>query len=172
LVFEGKYREADQLVNQKMIAKPRGQMPYQTVGDLMLSFPEVNSVADYSRDLNLDTAITRVIYSAGGVKFAREIFASPVDQVIVMRIIADKPGQVVFSASFNTPQQASTTSDGPDTLVLSGVNGKADGIAGALKFQAHVKVIASGGNTSVGSDRISVTNADSVMLLIAAATSY
>ena len=57
LVFEGKYREADQLVNRKMIAKPRGQMPYQTVGDLLLSFPEVNSVADYRRDLNLDTAI-------------------------------------------------------------------------------------------------------------------
>jgi len=92
LVFEGKYREADQLVNQKMIAKPRGQMPYQTVGDLMLSFPEVSSVADYRRDLNLDTAITRVTYSTGGVKFTREIFASPVDQVIVLRITADKPG--------------------------------------------------------------------------------
>jgi alpha-L-fucosidase 2 len=172
LVFEGKYREADQLVNQKMIAKPRGQMPYQTVGDLMLSFPEVNSVADYRRDLNLDTAITRVIYSTGGVKFTREIFASPMDQVIVLRITADKPGQVAFAASFNTPQQASTTNDGPDTLVLSGVNGKADGIAGALKFQARVKVLAPGGNTSAGSDQISVTNADSAMLLIAAATSY
>jgi alpha-L-fucosidase 2 len=69
LVFEGKYREADQLVNQKMIAKPRGQMPYQTVGDLLLNFPAVNSVADYRRDLNLDTAISRVSYSTGSVKF-------------------------------------------------------------------------------------------------------
>ena len=128
LVFEGKYREADQLVNQKMIAKPRGQMPYQTVGDLLLSFPEVNSVADYRRDLNLDTAISRVSYSTGGVKFTREVFASPVDQVIVVRLTADKPGRIAFSAGFRTPQQASATSDGPDTLVLSGVNGAADGI--------------------------------------------
>jgi alpha-L-fucosidase 2 len=172
LVFEGKYQEADRLVDEKMIAKPRGQMPYQTVGDLLLNFAEVDSVADYRRDLNLDTAITRVNYTAGGVKFAREIFASPVDQVIVMRITADKPGQVTFSAGFRTPQKASVTHDGQDTLVLTGVNGKADGIDGALKFQARVKAIASGGKTSAGEDQLSVTNADSVMLLIAAATSY
>ena len=172
LVFEGKYREADHLVNEKMIAKPRGQMPYQTVGDLLLNFPEANSVADYRRDLNLDTAITRVSYSAAGVKYTRELFASPVDQVIVMRISADKPGQVSFSASFHTPQRASTTNEGLDTLMLNGVNGAADGIEGALKFQARAKVIASGGETSAADGRIVVTNADSVVLLIAAATSY
>jgi alpha-L-fucosidase 2 len=172
LVFAGKYREADRLVDQKMIAKPRGQMPYQTVGDLLLNFAEVDSVADYRRDLNLDTAITRVNYTAGGVKFAREVFASPVDQVIVMRITADKPGQVTFSAGFQTPQKASVTHGAQDTLVLTGVNGKAEGIDGALKFQARVKAIASGGQTSADEDQLSVTNADSVVLLIAAATSY
>jgi alpha-L-fucosidase 2 len=172
LVFEGKYREADRVVNSKMIARPRGQMPYQTVGDLLLNFAEVNSVADYRRDLNLDTAITRVHYTAGGVKFTREIFASPVDQVIVMRITTDKPGQVSFSAGMKTPQKAAVTVESPDTLVLTGVNGKADGIDGALKFQARVKVIASSGKTSADENQLSVTNADSIMLLIAAATSY
>ena len=103
LVFAGKYREADHLVNEKMIAKPRGQMPYQTVGDLLLNFPEANAVADYRRDLDLDTAITRVSYSVAGMKlYTRELFASAVDQVIVMRISADRPGKVSFAASFKT----------------------------------------------------------------------
>ncbi len=172
LIFEGKYREADRLVNSKMIAKPRGQMPYQTVGDLLLNFAEVNAVADYRRDLNLDTAITRVQYTANGVKFTREVFASPVDQVIVMRLTADKPGQINFSAGMRTPQKASVTNDGSDTLVLSGVNSKADGIEGALKFQARVKAIAAGGKVAGDAEQLSVTNADSVTLLIAAATSY
>ena len=132
----------------------------------------MNSVADYRRDLNLDTAISRVSYSTGGVKFTRELFASPVDQVIVVRLTADKPGRIAFSASFRSPQQASTTNDRPDTLVLNGVNGAADGIAGALKFEARVKVIASGGETSADGDQVSVTNADSAVLLIAASTSY
>src|SRR5436309_5449289 len=52
LVFAGKYSEADRLVNAKMIARPRGQMPYETVGDLVLTFPEVQSVSEYRRDLN------------------------------------------------------------------------------------------------------------------------
>jgi len=172
LVFEGKYREADRLVNEKMIAKPRGQMPYQTVGDLLLDFPEVDSVTNYRRGLNLDTAITSVSYLAGGVRFTREVFASSVDQVIVLHLSADKPGQITFSAGFQTPQKGTVSNDAQDTLVLRGVNGKADGIDGALKFQARVKAIASGGKTLASDDHLSVTNADSVVLLVAAATSY
>ena len=41
-----------------------------------------------------------------------------------------------------------------------------------MKFQARVKVIASGGKLSADADGISVTNANSALLLIAAATSY
>ena len=172
LIFEGKYREADRLVNQKMIARPRGQMPYQTVGDLMLAFPEAKSVSNYRRDLNLDTATAQVSYTTEGVKFTREIFSSPVDQVIVVRLTADKPGQISFSAGLRTPQKATVTVESSDTLVLSGVNGRADGIAGALKFQARVLVRTEGGKTTAGEDRLEVSGANTATLLIAAATSY
>ena len=136
LVFEGKFNEADRLVNSKMIAKPRGQMPYQTVGDILLTLPEVKAVSNYRRDLDLDTGIARVSYIAGGTKFTREIFSSPVDQVIVVRLSADQPGRIAFAAEFKTPQKAASSVEGSDTLVLTGVNGAADGIPGALKFQA------------------------------------
>ena len=172
LVFEGKYREADALVNRKMIAKPRGQMPYQTLGDLLLALPEVRTVANYRRDLDLDTGIARVSYTAEGVKFTREVFASPVDQVIVLRLTADKPGQIAFTAGFKTPQKATNTVEGTDTLVLTGVNGAADGIPGALRFQARLKLIATGGTTTVENNRLSVAGANSALLLISAATSY
>ena len=172
LIFAGKYKEAEELVNQKMIAKPRGQMPYQAVGDLVLNFPEVDSVTDYRRELDLDKAIARVSYSAQGVRFTREVFASPADQVIVMRLTSDHPHRIAFAAGVRTPQQGSVKAELPDTLVLSGVNGDADGIKGALKFQARVRAIASGGSVSTEEATLSVSNADSVMLLIAMATSY
>jgi alpha-L-fucosidase 2 len=172
LVFEGKYREADRLVNQKMIARPRGQMPYQTVGDLILDFPERKSVANYRRELDLDTAIARVTYTHDGVVFTREVFASPVDQVIVVHLTANKPGQITFEASFKTPQKATATVQAPDLLLLTGVNGAADGIAGALKFQARCSVRAEGGKTTATGERLSVTGANSAVLLIVAATSY
>ncbi len=172
LIFAGKYAEADRLIGEKMMAKPLKEMQYQTVGDLLLTFPEQGAVEDYRRDLNLDTAVASVSYTADGVKYTREIFSSPVDQVIVVRLAADKPGKIVFTAGMKTPQRAEVKTESPDTLVLAGVNGSAQGIQGALKFQARVKVSASGGKTVLEKDRIAVSGADSAVLLIAAATSY
>ena len=88
LIFDGKFAEAQKLASQKMMAKPLRQMPYETLGDLLLTFPTNAVVENYRRDLNLDTAVASVSYTANGVYFKREIFSSPVDQVIVVRLTA------------------------------------------------------------------------------------
>jgi alpha-L-fucosidase 2 len=170
LIFDGKYRDAAKLIGEKVMARPLRQMPYQTVGDLTLSFP-VEKAEHYQRDLNLDTAIASVTFEAGGVKSRREVFSSPVDQVIVVRLTADKPGQISFTAGLKSPQR-STVSVAGNTLFLDGVNGDADGIKGALKFQAAVRVLTKGGKTLAGTNTVEVTGADSATLLIAAATSF
>jgi len=179
LIFEGKYQEAHNLIDKRMLARPLRQQPYQTVGDLILTFPNVESVENYRRDLNLDTAVASVTYTANGVKFTREVFSSPVDQVIVIRLTADKPGQISFTAGMRTPQssgllteKAIVTTEAPDILVMNGVNGAYQGIEGALKFQCRVRIMTTGGRTTVDPKQISVANTDSAMLLIAAATSY
>jgi alpha-L-fucosidase 2 len=61
---------------------------------------------------------------------------------------------------------------GTDTLVTAGMGGNSGGIKGQLKYQARVKVLATGGNVTAESAHVSVTNADEVALLITAATSY
>ena len=172
LIFEGKYREAHALIADKMMAKPLRQMPYQTVGDLLLTFPRATSVADYPRDLNLDTAIARVVYRTGGTAFTREVFASPVDQVIVVRLTADRPGQVTFTAAMRTPQKATIEAEAPATLVMRGTGGDAHGVAGALAFQARVRVVPQGGQIGLDGDTLSVNGADSATVFIAAATSF
>jgi alpha-L-fucosidase 2 len=172
LVFDGKYEDAAKLIGEKMMASPVREMSYETLGDLFLTFPSNATVENYGRDLNLDTAVAGVSYTANGVKFTREVFSSPVDQVIVVRLTADRPGQISLSAGMQTPQKASVTAENGNELVMSGVNGSEHGIAGALKFEARVRVVARGGKISTGADTVSVTNADSVTLIIAAATSY
>jgi len=172
LIFAGRYREAHNLVSQKMMARPLSQMPYQCVGDLLLEFPDTGGVTDYRRDLNLDTAVATVAYTIDGVRYTREVFSSPVDQVIVIRLKADKPGKVAFTAGMRTPQRASIAVKSPNTLVLQGVNGGTRSVASALKFQARVTIATSGGQTVPGDGRITVTGANSALLLIAAATSY
>ncbi|HZZ28792.1 MAG TPA: glycoside hydrolase family 95 protein [Pirellulales bacterium] len=172
LVFAGKFVDAQKLINEKMMSHPVRQMPYETVGDLLLTFPDIHRVNNYRRDLNLDTAISRVEFESGGTKFRREIFSSPVDQVIALRFTADKPGSISFTAGMRTPQKASIRALSPTTLLMSGENGSAQGIAGALKFQARVRVLAEGGKTENTDDHITVSNANSATLLIAMATSY
>ena len=170
LIFEGKYKEAHDLVGAKMMAQPIKQMPYQPVGDLKLLFPGHENATNYRRQLDLNTAIAKVSYTIGSTTFTREMFVSPVDQVIVVHLTADKANQISLAAYFETPQKATASTEAPGTLILRGVNGDAFGIKGGLKFEARVKVLAS--NLRLEKDRIVVTDADSVMLLIAAATSY
>ncbi len=161
------------------MAKPLAQMPYQTVGDLMLTFPATAAVENYRRDLDLATATAHVSYSTGGVRFAREVFASAPDDVIVVRLSADRPGQISFEARLQTPQRATTEATGDGDLVMRGVNGDgkgatADGrpLTGALRFEARVRVLSTGGARTMNGDAIAVRDADAVTLLIAAATSY
>jgi alpha-L-fucosidase 2 len=171
LVFEGKYEEAEKFINKNMMAIPLREMSYQPIGDLVLTLPEFKQVENYRRDLNLDSAIASVSYTAGGVTFRREIFSSPADQVIVLRLTANKPGQIAFRCGLNSPQK-SRASVAEDTLVLAGAGSECRGIPGALKFQARVRVLAQGGRTTTEGNAISVSGADAATLLIAAATSY
>jgi alpha-L-fucosidase 2 len=172
LIFAARYKEAHDLIGAKMMARPIKQMPYEPVGDLKLEFPGHNEVSGYHRELDLNTAIAKVSYTIGKVTFTREAFASPVDQVIVVFLTANRAGQINFNASFATPQRATVATESPNTLVMRGENGDAFGIRGALKFEARAWMIAAGGVTVAEKKRILVKNADSAVLLVAAATSY
>ena len=172
LVFEGKYRDAAKLISAKIMSKPLSQMQYEPAGELILSFPESASVEKYRRDLNLDTAVAAVNYSANGIHYSRATFASPVDQVIAVRLTADKKGSISFVARLQTPQKATLSTEAGGNLVLKGTNGDSRGIKGVLKFEVLARVLTDGGNTIANSDSVAVTNADSATILISMATSY
>jgi len=172
LIFAGKYGEAHALVADKMLGRPVRQMPFQPVGDLLLTFPAAVNVDGYRRELDLDTAVARVTYGADGVRFVREVLSSPVDQVIAIRLTADRPGRINVTAGMSTPQDATIAIEDGRTIVMRGVNAESQGIKGALRFEARVRVVAQGGAVSSDKASIAVTGADSVTLLLAAATSY
>jgi alpha-L-fucosidase 2 len=179
LLAERKYSEAAKLVEANVMSKPLAQMPYQTVGDVALTFPEVDSVENYRRDLDLTTATAHVSYTSGGVTFSREVFASAPAQVIVVRLTASRPAQISFAARLQTPQRATVEATADGDLVMRGVNGDgagttADGrpMTGGLRFEARVRVLPTGGTRELTGDAVVIRDADAVTLLIAAATSY
>jgi alpha-L-fucosidase 2 len=172
LLFAEKYKEAHDLVASSMMGKPKNQAQYQPVGSLVFTLPAADTVSGYRRSLDLDTAVATTTYAVDGVTFTRETFSSPVDQVIVHRHTASRPGSVTFKVRWSTPQAATLTREGDD-LVLRGKNeGWPDGVPGGLTFEARARLRIKGGTTSADGDGVSITGADEVEILTAAATSY
>src|SRR5262245_60705610 len=92
LIAAGQYAEAQALANEKMMGRPLRMPSYQTVGDLLLTFGASSFAEQYRRELDLDAALARVEFRQDGVSFTREVFASAVDQVIALRVRADRDG--------------------------------------------------------------------------------
>jgi len=177
LLADGKPKEAEALADKTVIAIPRRMPQYQTLGDLMIHFQESGTVSDYRRSLDLDTAISRVTYRSGDALFTREVFASAVDQVIVVRLTCDRPRQLSFSASLTRQMDAKTHASGDDRISMEGEaiahdNAHTDERKVGVKFQAVLMAVQEGGRVRTDGDRLIVEGADSVTLMLAAATDF
>ena len=172
LIFEGKFKEAQDLVNQKFITKISNGMPYQTVGNLNLSFPGHENFTNYYRELNIENAVATTRYVVGGVSYQREVFASIPDQVIIVRLTASKPGKLNFTASMDRPSQINISTEGNDKLILSGTTGDCETIKGKVKFHAQVKIVSEGGTISASGNALNVTNANNATVYISIASSF
>ena len=172
LIFEGKYKEAQDLVNQKFISRNSQGMPYQTAGNLTLVFPGHENFTNYYRELNIETAVATTRYEVDGVSYKHEVFASFPDQVIVFRMTAGKPGSISFTASLNHPDEVKLYADGSDKLVMNGTTGDCETIKGAVRFQVQVKIAAENGSVSETDSSISVNDADAATLYISIASGF
>ncbi|GAB3821929.1 hypothetical protein GCM10028895_25080 [Pontibacter rugosus] len=101
LIFEGKYKEAQALALEKVPRQAPANlnygMPYQPVGDLYISFPGHDAATAYYRDLNIEQATAAVSYKVDGVTFKREMLSSFPDNVIIIRLTADKPRSITVN---------------------------------------------------------------------------
>ena len=171
LIFDGKYKDALDLTNQKMFGGPNG-MSYQTVGNLRLKFPGHESYTNYSRELDLEKALVSSHYQVKDINYSTNVFSSFPDQVIIARISADKPGSINFSATMDRPSKIKITNQGNNELVLSGVSGDQEGIKGAVQFEAKIKIITAGGSVTSNDSTLNVCNADIATIYISIATNF
>jgi alpha-L-fucosidase 2 len=182
LVLEGNFLQAHRLFGRTMMGLGVQQQMYQPLGNLWLSFPGHEGATNYRRQLDLDEAIVRVTYTVEDVFYTREVFSSPVDQVLAVRITADRPKSVSLSATLIGSKAVEGECDGDETYQYDGlppdgltVRGRAAshlGIPGKIEYFSHAKIIAEGGTIIVGDMNLTVEGADSVMFLVAAATNY
>jgi alpha-L-fucosidase 2 len=171
LLLEGHPAQAQALADRTMISVPRVLPVYQTLGDLWLDFGAAAQEENYRRELDLDTGIASVSYTAGGVHYLREVFASAPCHCIVVRLTADRPGSLSFRATITRPADA-TSEAAPERLILTGQalpkNARGENNTG-VRFRAEVKAAVSGGRMESAGDHLDVAAADSVTLTIVAA---
>ena len=158
---------------------------YQPFGDVFLRFPkEHGACTDYRRDLDLKTAIATTRYRVGEVTFMREVIASHPDGVVVIHLAADKPASLSFQIALKDVQRrqlppvATTVSEAERQLSFSGkLSRPAKAPQGDLRwnnmaYQAALRVLADGGKVTAADGGLSVSKADSVTILLAAATDH
>ena len=187
LLAEGDYVAADQLCRQMQGAFNES---FQPLGDLLLTFDlhALDSVAtptDYRRALDLHTAIASVRYTLNGVTYTRELFASAPDQLLVLRLSADKPAMLSFTATLGTPHPQQIIVEAPNVLVARGLGPShvapsyykvAEPIIYAegrgIGFAIRVEAACEGGTCSVTAEGIRVEGATAVTLRLAARTDF
>jgi alpha-L-fucosidase 2 len=181
LLWKGRYAEAEELANRTLICRGPGSGrakgarlaygSYQTLGDLSLTFAGHDKATDYRRELDLDSAIARVSYRIGAASCTRELFASHPDEVLVLRAACDAPGLINADVALTRSEAATTAADGTNGLVMRGRMFNGDSQTG-LRFMARVRALAEGGESTVAGNNLRIRKADSVVLLLSAATDY
>ena len=183
-IAEGNYIDAQKLSLENIIADRKttshGQV-YQSLGNLIITVPEHQKYTDFYRELDLKTAIATTRYMADGVTYTREIFTSFPDQLIIMRLTADKKGKLSFKASFAGPLKTSMVTVSSEAAAgqnsLLEVKGrctkeKEENIPNLLNFNAQIKVVAKGGTQKGNGNSIEVANADEAVIYVSAATNF
>jgi len=143
---------------------------YQTFGDLVLDFAGNDSdVTGYKRELSLTDAQVTVTYAQGGVNYTREYLASYPAGVIAVKLSADQPGKISFTAGIATPDNRSLTTHVNQGRITAAGKLNSNG----LQFEAQAQVLNQGGVLEIiDNKKIRIANADSVVILLAAGTNY
>ena len=129
-----------------------------------MDLPSVTTVENYRRELDLEDAISRVNYKVGTTQYTREYFSSFPDNVIVARLTANEANKLSFDVRLNDAHSGATTYAG-NKITMSGN-------LSTLSYEGQVVVLNEGGTLTTGTNKITVSNADAVTILLAGGTDY
>jgi alpha-L-fucosidase 2 len=173
LIWAGKQKEAERLANRAMISKSsQGQM-FEPAGELHLAFPGQEDFHGFRRELDIDSAVARTVYSVGDVVYTRECLASLPDRVVVMRLTASRPHRLSFTAFYSSPEtgvSVHTASGG--RLRFAGMTMGHEGVKGGVQYTGLVDLVPVGGALSSTDTSLTVTGADAVTVYISIATNF
>lgn len=179
-LFAGQVAEAEAMVPENYLSVPRRLPCYQTLGDLHLDFGPREGITDYRLELNLDTAIATTTFTHEGVQYRREVFSSAPDQVIVIRLTANKLGKISFTARMDRPANFETAALAQNRLKLFGQALPVNDNPGlpvkerqvGIRYYTELLAVSTEGTTSTKDNTLIVEKATAVTLFLDCATSH
>ncbi len=145
-------------------------------------FLEINhkNPQNYRRILNLKKAIASVSYTVNKTEYSREYFMNYPENVLVIKLSANKKGKISFTLKPEIPyikdsisryMRTAKIKAKDDLIVLSGLDNYF-----SINYEAQIKIINDGGTLlTTNKDNkgsIKLSNANSAVIIIATGTNY
>jgi len=178
LILEDKNDEAQNLVNQSFVCTGKGSGGanwgcFQMLGNLEIKYQyngKDKTPTAYKRELQLNNAIAITDFTLNNVHFKREYFTSFSGDVAVIRVTADKPGQINCKLSLNRPERGESQVKG-NRIELSGqldngIDGK------GMEYLTLLEPVISGGKINKSGKTLEVTKANVLTIYLSTKTSY
>lgn len=172
LFFEGKLSEGNRIAGDNLHGNQTSFGTHLPIGDLKMQFiyPE-GKVTDYRRSLSLDEAVSSVSFNSGGVNYKREYFATNPDNVLVLRLTADKQKSITMNMGLDLMRQADLSVENNQLVFTGKVDFPLHG-PGGVCFEGRIAVLADNGEVKMEQSVVSIKEADAVTLIVDVRTDY
>jgi len=182
-LLNGEIAEANALAEEHLKGDPLCIRSYQPFGDLHIEYMNKeamicsDSVSDYERSLDLINGVNHTEFTADGIRYYRDVIASAPDDILAVRLSADRKGALSFRLTFTRECDAQVGTEGDNMLVINGQivdhpKSSASAEGPHMKFAGRVKALHRGGTLTAGDKELNVEAADEVVLLVAMRTDY
>ena len=172
LFFEGKLSEGNRIAGDNLHGNQTSFGTHLPIGDLKMQFiyPE-GKVTGYRRSLSLDEAISSVSFNSGGVNYKREYFATNPDNVLVLRLTADKQKSITMNMGLDLMRQADLSVEDNQLVFTGKVDFPLHG-PGGVCFEGRIAVLADNGEVKMEQSGVGIKEADAVTLIVDVRTDY
>ena len=177
LLLKGKNLEAQEIMYKHFRCNGQGSAlgqgkdaPYgsfQMLGDLEITYSYSNKdiTGNYKRLLNLNDAIANTSFKKGSVNYNREYFVSHTNDVMIIRLTANKKKSISFDVELSRPERASVFVNDA-ALYMEGQLNDGHNTDKGVSYITKVQLINQGGNLSTKNNSLSISNADEAIILI------
>lgn len=172
LFFEGKLLEGNRIAGDNLHGNQTSFGTHLPIGDLKMQFIyPAGKVTHYRRSLSLDEAVSSISFNSGGVNYKREYFATNPDDVLVLRLTADKQKAINMSMTLDLMRQADLSVEDNQLVFTGKVDFPLHG-PGGVCFEGRIAVLADNGEVQMGRSSVSIKEADAVTLIVDVRTDY